>query len=112
MKAFSSNNFGLSVDNLLKIFNESMESNYIVFSNDLNAYLDDPYNKSGKDYNTYCPEPSFKNWLHIDRRLVSKETEDEFKSKIMAAGWEISQFIWQRDDRTASDTLYINVKKN
>lgn len=49
-------------------------------------------------------------WMNVNRSLVSKETEIEFKNEITNSDWNIVEYRWQEDERTSMDQIYIRVK--
>lgn len=111
MEVFSPTQFNLTVDNLISIFNASMQKNVEEFNKEMSDFLNDPYNKKNSPVGGYCPSPVFQNWLKIDRKLVDEDTFFCFKNALIDAGWNVKDIYWQKDERSDEDILYVFVMK-
>ena len=103
--------FDVSLEELEALFNAKIDLELLEFKKMKNRYIEDPLNKKGSNITPYIPEPQCTMWLNVPKSLVPDKLSDDFKTSIIAAGWNIVEYKWLKDEKTGSDQLYIYVDK-
>lgn len=102
-KVISVNEFLFTVDELISLFNSKLQESLDSFIKVKSKVV-----STGKNLDFIASSVSI--WLDVDRCLVPQAVESEFKQAIEEAGWEITEYKWQKDERTYCDQILIRVK--
>ena len=104
-KVISANQFLYSVDELIDIFNSLLQKEITNATEFRHKVI-----SKGCEHLDMCGGGMISVWVNVDRCLVAQDTEKAFKSEIEEAGWNIVEYVWQKDERTGLDQILIRVK--
>ena len=105
-KVISAKQFLYSVDDLIAMFNALLQKE---IDRDL-EFRKRVIDKQDPEHFDMLNGVVISIWMNVDRDLISKETEKEFKDEITNSDWNILEYKWQEDERTTLDQIYIRVK--
>lgn len=107
----NSDKLSLSYEELETIFNAALQKEMQDWEKEKNIFFSHLSNGEERSSGEYIPEPVFRLWLDIPKKLVNGEIYNKLRLAIKSAGWEIVSYTWQEDERTLDDKLYIHIKK-
>jgi len=105
-KVISAKQFLYSVDDLIAMFNALLQKEIDRELEFRKKVID----KQDPEHFDMLGGSVISIWMNVNRSLVSKETEMEFKDEITNSDWNIIEYKWQKDERTSIDQIYIRVK--
>lgn len=105
-KVISAKQFLYSVDDLIAMFNALLQKE---IDREL-EFRKKVINKQDPEHFDMLNGGVISIWMNVDRDLISKETEKEFKDEITNSDWNILEYKWQEDERTTLDQIYIRIK--
>lgn len=105
-KVISAKQFLYSVDDLIAMFNAVLQKEIDRKLEFRKKVID----KQDPEHFNMLGGSVISIWMNVNKSLVSKETEIEFKDEITNSDWNIVEYKWQKDERTSIDQIYICVK--
>lgn len=94
-----------SSDELIDIFNSLLQQEITRKTEFRHKVI-----SNGCEHLNMCGGGMISIWVNIDRCLVAQDTEKAFKDEIEEAGWNIVEYVWQKDERTHLDQILIRIK--